>query len=71
MVKHNKNCKPRTVANFRIIHSPPVWPGLQTAALEREALGKERVRECSCCFRFAEGRHHITNFDAEFAEQAA
>jgi hypothetical protein len=33
-----------TLANFRIIPSPPA-AGLQNAALEREALVKERVRD--------------------------
>jgi len=44
---------------------------LRTAALSREALVKERVRDAPAVNAFAAGRHHITNFDAEFACDAA
>ena len=54
---------------------PDLAAGLRTRALQltrqRQALEKERVRDGPAVITLAAGRLHITNFDAEFACDAA
>src|SRR6516162_4208614 len=58
-----------------IIHSPPA-AGLWTRALEPNLVNDRRLRKSVSalvppCFPLAAGRLHITNFDAQFARDAA